>query len=227
MPKAFGRYWHYLIAYNIQAKEFEDCVTIDVSSLSLIDDEVFVIWKWLWTEDEQDETMSDSDKDNGSIIVIPETLLNSEDDSDMDADSDSDMPVTETAGDTRHTVTFKCIGCTREQNYQEVLARVAQVRREGGNVEVRIEPEPTNPVDAKAIAFQCKLNNVWSTIGYVVSEVLDEVHQALSTNSITDVEFEWVKFAIMWRTPGWYAGINLTRRGEWSRNVLTSQSSKI
>ena len=60
-----------------------------------------------------------------------------------------------------------------------------------------------------------------------MSEILDEVHEALAANSITDIEFEWVKFAIMWRIPGWYAGINVTRRGEWSRRVLISQSSKI
>ena len=81
----------------------------------------------------------------------------------MEADGDSVMTESETVEDTQHAVTFKCIGCTKEQNYQEVLASVAQVR---SNIEVRLEPEPTNHVDAKAIAFQCKLNDTWSKIGY-------------------------------------------------------------
>ena len=197
---------------------------VDVKSMSLVEGEMFVIWKWLWAEQEQEDAVSDCSEDNDSITVIPETPLTSEDDTDMDTDNDGS--VAEAVQDIFHMVTFKCIGSTKEQNYREVLARVALVRRQGGNVAVRLEPEPTNPVDRKAIAFQCKVNGTWSTIGYVVSEILDEVHQALSTNCITDVEFEWVKFAIMWRTPGWYAGVNWTRKGEWSRHVLVSQSSK-
>ena len=56
---------------NVQAKEFEDCETINVSSLSLTEDGVFVIWKWLWTEhdSEQDEAMSDFGEVNDSITV--------------------------------------------------------------------------------------------------------------------------------------------------------------
>ena len=76
----------------------------------------------------------------------------------------------------------------KELNYREVLAEVAQLRSQGANVEVKLEPEPSNPFDAKAIAFQCKLNGAWNTIGYVVS---DEVHhdQALSSNSIVDADY--------------------------------------
>ena len=156
--------------------------------MSLVEGEVFIIWKWLWAEQEQEDVVSDCSEEKDSIIVIPETPLTSEDDADMDTDNDGS--VAEALQDTFHTVTFKCIDSTKEHNYQEVLASVALVRRQGGNVAVRLEPEPTNPVDSKAIAFQCKVNGTWSTIGYVVSEILDEVHQALSTNCITDVEFE-------------------------------------
>ncbi len=42
-----------------------------------------------------------------------------------------------------------------------------------------MSPEPTNPVDAHAIAFECKLNDKWQKIGYVVREALDAVHDAL------------------------------------------------
>ena len=131
---------------HVQAKEFEDCPSINVSSLSLIEHEVLVIWKWPWTEYELEETMSDCDEDNDSITVIPETLPSSED---VDMDAERDAFETETLDTvTQHTVTFKCIGCTKQQNYQEVLASVAQIRRQGGNVDVRLEPEPTNPVYA-------------------------------------------------------------------------------
>ena len=91
--------------------------------------------------------MSDCDEDNDSITVITETPPSSEGDAER--------------LDTQHTVTFKCTGRTKEQNYVVFLASVAQIRHRGGDV--RLEPEPTNPVDAKAIAFQSKLNGTWST----------------------------------------------------------------
>ena len=36
---------------------------------------------------------------------------------------------------------------------------VAHLGRTGNAIEVRVEPEPTNPVDARAIAFQCKVDS--------------------------------------------------------------------
>ena len=62
------------------------------------------------------------------------------------------------------------------------------LRCTGNAFEVRVEPEPTNPVDARAIAFQCKVDATSKTIGYVVSEVLDDVHLAISTDSIKEVD---------------------------------------
>ena len=47
---------------------------------------------------------------------------------------------------------------------------------EGGSVPVRIEHEPDNPYDSKAIAFKCLLNCKWQRIGYVVRECLDNMH---------------------------------------------------
>ena len=60
----------------------------------------------------------------------------------------------------------------------------------------------------------------------MVNEVLDVVHEALSAKKITAVSFDWVKFIIYWRTPGWYAGIKVSRIGEWSWTVVLSQSGK-
>ena len=215
-----------LLFTYIQVDEFEYCTTINSRTLSLPNgNEVFVIWQWLWSDCDP-ETMSASDSDDDSISVIPETPPDEMEFLPND-DNDDDVVGSITPDEMEHTVTFKCIGCTREQKYQDTLAMVAHLRRTGNAVEVRVEPEPTNPVDARAIAFQCKVDATWKTIGYVVSEVLDDVHLAISTNSIKEVGFEWVKFAIIWRTPGWYAGVNITRRGEWSRHVLTSQSAKM
>ena len=42
---------------------------------------------------------------------------------------------------------------------------------------MRLIPEPHN-VDSKAIALQCELDGKWLQIGYIVKELLDEVHVA-------------------------------------------------
>ena len=83
------------------------------------------------------------------------------------------------------------------------------------------------PMDSQAIAFKCKVDGAWYPIGYVVKEALSEVHAAINDKAITNVAFSWVKFVIYWKKPGWYAGINITRIGEWSHKVVTSQSAKM
>ena len=66
----------------------------------------------------------------------------------------------------------------------------AQLRCEGTKVEANVEPEPTNPFDAKAIQVKCKVDGKWKRISYLVSEVVDEVQKALNTNRIVSVNFE-------------------------------------
>ena len=44
-----------------------------------------------------------------------------------------------------------------------------------------------NPIDSKAIAFQCKIGEKWFMIGYVVSEALDYVHEEMNHNNILNI----------------------------------------
>ena len=97
--------------------------------------------------------------------------------------------------------------------------------RDDVNIPVKLQPEPNNPIDSKAIAFMCKVENDWERIGYVVQEALDDVHEAINTNKILGVSFQWIKFIVYFKTPGWYAGIKITRSGEWSNAVLRSQAN--
>lgn len=71
--------------------------------------------------------------------------------------------------------------------------------------------------------FMCKF---WKKIGYVVNEALSDVHQALSENSITSIRFAWVKYKVQWKTPGFYAAINITKQGKWSQTVQSSSSKQ-
>ncbi len=113
-----------------------------------------------------------------------------------------------------HTVTFKCIGAARAQSYQDMLLRVRDLMEA---VLVQLKPEPNNPRDKRAIAFQCNIEDKWHTVGYVIRELLEEVHQVIQANLITEVKFKWIKF-IFSRWPnsihGFYAGIdNIITKG--------------
>ena len=51
-------------------------------------------------------------------------------------------------------VKFKCIGARKDDDGQVVLKALAQFEKEElDKVDVRIVPEPDNPVDVKAITF--------------------------------------------------------------------------
>ena len=65
-----------------------------------------------------------------------------------------------------------------------MLSLVAKKLREGGEVPVRLQEEPKNPVDSRAIAFQCQVHENWERIGYVVREALDSVHAAMDSGDI-------------------------------------------
>lgn len=194
-----------------------------------IQDVAFVIWKWEWA-DECYERESDAES-RTSIEVIPETPPppdSDEDDSDEDDEpSRCGAMALDVCLQVTHTVTFKCIGTTKENKYQEYLARISQLCDRGTQVPCRVKVEPDNPFDSKAIAFECQIDGVWHIIGYVVREALAELHEALAGKKITQVSLAWVKFQLFWRAVGWYAGINITRSGQWSLAILHCQSSKV
>ena len=49
-------------------------------------------------------------------------------------------------------------------------------------------------MDNKAIAFECCMQGKWMRVGYVIRELTEEVHEALSKNEIVNVEFEWIRY---------------------------------
>lgn len=123
-----------------------------------------------------------------------------------------------------HTVVFKCIGASQSQD----ALRVAQDRMsKGWTVPVRMRPEPTNIVDSQAIVFECELDGKWKKIGYVVRDILNEVHTAMGSNLITSVQFKCIKYVTHWSQsgPGYYAGISVTKNGPWDHKVKLFRST--
>ncbi len=84
----------------------------------------------------------------------------------------------------------------------------------GGAVPVTIIPEPDNPVDNNAVAFQCKVDDKWHTFGYAVTEVTDDLYSALQNNLIVSIGFKDVRFVCIWSrsAPGFYAAVNITKK---------------
>ena len=184
--------------------------SIDVSQSKLYKEEVLVLWEWSWVEvDSSEETES------GSESEVPVE----------DLTSDESISVThDEIPEITHSVIFKCIGVLKEHRYQETLATAARKLREGEAVPVRLTKEPHNPVDAHAIAFECKLDSTWERIGYVVREALEATHEAIDNGDVIQVRFDWVKYIVQFQSRGFYAGIKMTRRGEWPRHVLRCRS---
>ena len=187
----------------------------DVSTLHPIDGHGFlIVWQWVDVEEKDDEDC-DSVVDAGYVATKGETLS-----------TDSDTDGEDNVSDKLSTVTLKCIGVTRDPSYQESLLSAHRLLNEGKNVPVKLVPEPTNPYDSRAISIQCEIGGNWKIVGYVVREICDNIHQALDSNSVTSTKFAWIKYKIIRKTgPGYYAAVEVTRKGEWPPTVMRSAST--
>ena len=202
--------------YFFTEEEFELGVHLD--GLSLFPFGVVIVWAWEWSVTDDSSASSGSDDDNSPVA---EGHFNPHMESES-SDKDDESPVDITSIPTKkHVVTFKCIGALYEQSRQQALEKAAMLLQQGRNVDVRLMPEPDNPYDSKAIAFQCKIEGKWCLIGYVVREVLDIVHEAMKN------KFSWVKYRAMWLRsgPGFYAGIDVALEGEWPPVVVQHAST--
>ena len=52
-------------------------------------------------------------------------------------------------------------------------------------------PEPDNQYDSNV---QRKVDSKWHKIGYIVREVLDDVHRVLVQKNIVSIKFAWAKY---------------------------------
>ena len=71
-----------------------------------------------------------------------------------------------------HVVPFKCIGAAHEKNYQHHLEQAyLALHGQDKPVNVRIRPEPLNPMDPSAIAIDIDYGTGWTHIGYIASQL--------------------------------------------------------
>ena len=195
-------------------------MSVRTSDMKLPPQGVVVVWEWEWDD-------ADSDVDHVSESSCECENTNDHDNPHLKSESESGSEEETNLPLQSHTVTFKCIGATHDVNAQEALCKAAQLLQ-NGDVPVMIVPEPENQFDSRAIAFKCQIKDKWHRIGYVVREALDDVHRALQEKKITNVTFAWVKYLVVWMRsgPGFYAGVNITIRGEWSVVVRRCASTR-
>ena len=113
-------------------------------------------------------------------------------------------------------------GTHKRKKYQDTLRYAKQQLDNGIRLPLKLQPEPDNKYDSKAIAFMCQDNLDWQRIGYVLRELTDEVHSAINNGKILNVAFDWIKYCVHFSTCGWYTGIRITLNGEWSPQVQRS-----
>ena len=86
---------------------------VDVAELKLVEGKVFVIWKWnLW-----------SGEDIEADLTTEETECA---DNECCEEEEEELEASSLA---LHSIIFKCIGTTMEENYQYVLAEAAHARK--------------------------------------------------------------------------------------------------
>lgn len=198
--------------------------SVKIDNLSLPSEGVYILWKWQENEtsfgDTEDEPSRSYDQDSLSQECEQDGL------SQYTCDDESECDEKENAG--THTVTFKCIGASKCSNSQEILKLVNESLSRKCDVPVDIFPEPDNPFDSRAIAFKARIENKWHTIGYVVREATEAVHDVMSRKAIVNVKFAWAKYLILWSRsgPGYYAGIDITTQGRWPPVVVKSASTQ-
>ncbi len=174
--------------------------------LNTFDNKVFVVWNW--------------------NILLPDISPSMSTTNSTAAAADVDHQGIDDVND-QEGVVFKCIGSAKEEQYQKHLAEVNRLRSQGIPIEVRVLHEASNRYDSRAIAVQVFLDSKWNRIGYLVREVLESVHRAMHEDKIVSVKLDWTKFLLHWRSPGWYCGIKIIKRGRWGDIVHKFQSKKM
>ena len=110
-------------------KEFQYGVSDTLNIETLPDDTIFVAYKWHWSAGDHQEKYDESN-------AYYEDELDVDFDIDFDHDDDEEQDTVDSSLIT-HTVTFKCIGATRDNSHQTALQAAFESIQEGHDVLVQ------------------------------------------------------------------------------------------
>lgn len=127
-----------------------------------------------------------------------------------------------------HHVPFKVMGAARNSEVQIVLKDLSNLTEtELYDIPLRLRHEQDNIFDENAIAFECFMDS-WKGIGYIVSEALPDVHEAIHNNEIIHTKLQYVKFKTAWQrsgAPAYFASVIISKKGKWPSNVVKHKST--
>ena len=126
-----------------------------------------------------------------------------------------------------HVVPFKCIGAAHEKNYQHHLEQAyLALHGQYKPVNVRIRPEPLNPMEPSAIAIDVDYGTGWTHIGYIASQLCEYLHPLIATGDILrGLNAQHIKYRVDFFKIGIYQKIFIKRRGEWETQVARKSTS--
>lgn len=101
-----------------------------------------------------------------------------------------------------YSETFSLKGSTFHGYFQKLLGDCKQILLGNGSVEMKLLNEPMNVNDENAIVVQAKLNEGFSSIGYIPARKIKKVQAALRSNDITKIDLTRVQYTCLgsWRT---------------------------
>ena len=154
---------------------------------------------------------------NPRSSVCASTASTLPDDKEADADdSDGDEAVEATV----HTLPFKVLGTCYSTSRQEALKEAFEhMYGQNRHISVKLESEPCNTVDSRAIAVFIKSSADYKKVGYIASELTQFVHPLLEEQSL-EVSVRAIRFCATFLMIGFYLTIDITKRGLWERAVI-------
>ena len=153
---------------------------LKLPNIQLVDNAMLIIWNCRVLQNESHAECEECIQEDDTVI-----LGSIEESSESEKE---DIPRSGPYGP--HTIVFKCSGAARDTQPSSITPCADRMLC-GWTVPVRIRPEPTQIADSRAIVFECELDSKWQKIGCVVSEILDEVHTAMTRNFMS-VEFKCI-----------------------------------
>ena len=101
---------------------------MEIDDYKFVEDVAFVIWKWKWL-DECDDDRSETES-RTSIEVIPETPSPIGSDDECDEAALVGAVAIDVTPQVTHTITFKCIGSTKEDKYKKNLKLIFRITQQ-------------------------------------------------------------------------------------------------
>ena len=146
---------------------------------------------------------------------VSETTVSDSERSDDNIDSDEPNDIT-----TTHCLPFKVMGTCYSKARQDSLKEAFEYLNEHNRpVYAKLQAEPENTHDKSAIAVYLMSSSDYEKVGYIASELTRYLHPLLKDPSLL-VSVKKIRFCTTFLMIGFYLTIDITRRGQWEKQVI-------